>query len=183
MKNIPSQDVQLKDKCFEMYLSEQQIQQKIAEIAQWIDQEYADKTPILIGVLNGAFRFMADLVKHLQIPVEIGFIKVSSYHGMESGGKVMEDFEAHLAIQNRHIILVEDIIDSGLTAHFLINKFQSQQPASLEFATLLYKPLALKNPVDLKYVCFEIPNAFVVGYGLDYDNLGRELNHIYKLKL
>lgn len=175
--------VQLKDKLFVESISEIAIQQRIQAIALQIDQDYQGKTPILIGVLNGAFRFLADLVKYISIPVQISFIKLASYHGnTSSSGSVKQLIGLDIDLTNQDVILVEDIVDTGLTAKALFENPILQNTQSLHFATLLFKKDSLKEAIDLKYVGFTIPNDFVVGYGLDYDNLGRELNEIYKFE-
>jgi hypoxanthine phosphoribosyltransferase len=174
--------VQIKDKTFVMSLPQVEIQTKIQEIAQKINEKYADKTPILLGILNGSFRFMADLVKNLEIPIQTSFVKLASYQGTQSSGQVTELIGLSENIENQHLIIVEDIVDSGLTAQKIWATLSQQNPASLAIATLLVKPECLQVDLELAYIGFAIPNDFVVGYGLDYDGLGRELNDIYKLK-
>jgi hypoxanthine phosphoribosyltransferase len=174
--------VQIKDKTFVISLPQAEIQAKIQAIAQKINEKYADKTPILLGILNGSFRFMADLVKYLEIPIQTSFIKVASYHGTQSSGEITELIGLNENLENQHLIIVEDIVDSGLTAQKIWTMLKQQNPASLAIATLLVKPECLQVELDLAYIGFAIPNDFVVGYGLDYDGLGRELNDIYKLK-
>lgn len=146
-----------------------------------LNQDYEGRCPIFIGVLNGSFLFMADLLKEMEIPCEVGFIRVSSYKGTERSGKVKEVFGMPEDLQGRHIILVEDIVDTGFTLKYILEKVHLQQPASVRVCTLLYKPAAIQTPIkELEYIGFEIPNEFVVGYGLDYDGLGRNLKDIYR---
>lgn len=146
---------------------------RVQELARQINEEYANKEPLLVVVLNGAFVFAADLVKNLTIPCQITFIRVASYMATESGGQVKQILGLTDDIANRDLIIVEDIVDTGLTMTELCNQFRAKGPASIAIATLLFKPSALKQPLKLQYVGFEIENRFVLGYGLDYDGLGR----------
>jgi hypoxanthine phosphoribosyltransferase len=177
--------VEVADKTFKIMIDAESIQQRIAELGKQINLDFADKKPILIGILNGSFLFMADLVKQIDIPCEIAFMKVSSYHGgMESKRVVTEDYDLKMNISNRHLIIVEDIVDTGTTMRFIVDKLKARKPASINIATLLYKPEALEHQIDeLNYIAFEIENKFVVGYGLDYKGLGRNLNEIYQVVL
>ncbi|MEP7264334.1 MAG: hypoxanthine phosphoribosyltransferase [Bacteroidota bacterium] len=174
--------VKVHDKEFETFIKAEDIQRRVAEMASIINIEYNNKRPLFIGVLNGALIFMADLVKHISVECELAFIKVSSYSGLESTGSVKNLIGLNESIKDRHIIIIEDIIDTGDTAVYIINELKKQEPASLKFATILFKPAALKHNIKPDYAGFEIPTDFVVGYGLDYDGLGRNLNDIYKLK-
>jgi hypoxanthine phosphoribosyltransferase len=174
--------VKVHDKEFETFIKAEDIQSRVTELGSIINIEYNNKRPLFIGVLNGALIFMADLVKNISIECELAFIKVSSYSGLSSTGSVKNMIGLSEPVKDRHIIVVEDIIDTGDTALYIINELQKQQPASLKFASILFKPAALKQNVKPDYVGFEIPPDFVVGYGLDYDGLGRNLNDIYKLK-
>jgi len=146
-----------------------------------LNVDFENRCPVFIGVLNGSFLFMADLLKEIDIACEVGFIKVASYHGTESTGKIKEAFGLPEDLKDRDVILVEDIVDTGLTLKYILEKVHAQNPASVTVCSLLFKPAALKEPIEeLKYVGFEIPNEFVVGYGLDYDGLGRNLKDIYR---
>ncbi len=174
--------MQIKDLDFEPYLSRATIQQQLAKLAEDINRDYAGKDPIFIAVLNGAFIFMADLARHISIPSEITFVKVKSYEQLQSRGEHREFIGLEVSIQGRHVVVVEDIVDSGNTIQFLLQQLRQQNPESIAIATLLFKPEALKHTLDLNYVGFQIPNDFVVGYGLDYDGFGRNLSDIYKLK-
>ena len=174
--------VKIHDKVFETFISAETIQQRVEEMAAMINIEYNGKRPLFIGVLNGALIFIADLIKHISIECELAFIKLSSYNGVESTGVVKNMIGLSDSIQGRHVIIVEDIIDTGDTALYIIKELEKQNPASLKFASILFKPAALRQPVAPDYFGFEISPDFVVGYGLDYDGLGRNLNDIYKLK-
>lgn len=174
--------VKVHDKEFETFIKSETIQARVQEIAAMINIEYNGKRPLFIGVLNGALLFMADLVKNTTIECELAFIKVSSYTGLQSTGQVRNMMGMPDSVKDRHIIVVEDIIDTGDTALYIINELKKMQPASLKFATILFKPAALRQDIKADYVGFEIPPDFVVGYGLDYNGLGRNLNDIYKLK-
>lgn len=171
----------IKDKEFVPYLESKRIQETITQLASRINQDYAGKTPLLLAVLNGSFMFAADLMRNLNIPVEISFIRLSSYKSTRSSGRVKELIGLEENIFGRHLIIVEDIVDTGLTMRHLLNELQELGPKSLEVATLLHKSEATKEVIDLKYVGFVIPKKFVVGYGLDYDGQGRNLNDIYSL--
>jgi hypoxanthine phosphoribosyltransferase len=174
--------VKVHDKEFETFITADRIQARVAEIASMINIEYNGKRPLFIGVLNGALIFMADLIKNISVECELAFLKVSSYTGTSSSGTVKNLIGLNEAIQGRHVIIVEDIIDTGDTAVYLIQTLRELKPASLKIATILFKPAALKQDIKPDYSGFEIPPDFVVGYGLDYDGLGRNLNDIYKLK-
>jgi hypoxanthine phosphoribosyltransferase len=173
--------IKVHDRSFDIYLSEQTIQAKVAELALQINQDYADKRPLFIAILNGAFMFAADLFRHLTIDAEICFIKLVSYKGMRSSGHVTTAIGLDQDLYNRHVVIVEDIVDTGKTLGIFLPKLHHQQLASLQIAALLHKPEATKHPLDLRYVGFSIPNKFVVGYGLDYDGLGRNLKEIYQV--
>ena len=173
--------VKVHDKQFETYLSEEQIQKRVKEMAEAINKDYAGKRPLFIAILNGSFMFAADLFKHLNIEAEICFIKLASYKGMKSSGKVVTSIGLEEDVYGKDIIIVEDIVDTGKTLHRFLPKLMHQQPKTLKIATLLHKSEATEYPVKLDYVGFNIPNKFVVGYGLDYDGLGRNLKEIYQL--
>jgi hypoxanthine phosphoribosyltransferase len=163
-------------------ISEEKIQSRISELATDISNEFKDEIPILIGILNGSFIFMSDLMRKLTIDCEMDFIKLSSYAGKESVGTVtlLKDISAN--ITNRHVIVVEDIIDSGLTIKFLRDRLQGAKPKSVTIVTLLLKPEIANLDFDVDYVGFEIPPEFVVGYGLDYNQKLRHLPEIYRIE-
>jgi hypoxanthine phosphoribosyltransferase len=173
--------IRLHDKTFDIYLSESTILEKVKEIAEQISNDYEGKNPLFIAILNGSFMFAADLFKQLTIDAEICFIKLASYKGVRSTGHVTTAIGLDHDIFNRHVIIVEDIVDTGKTLGFFIPKLHHQQPASLKIAALLHKPEATLHPLEIDYTGFSIPNKFVVGYGLDYDGLGRNLREIYQL--
>ena len=176
------QTITIKDKSFSLSISSDSIQNRIKELAKQINADYKDKRPLFISVLNGAFLFTADLFKQLDIDCEISFLRVSSYEGgVASTGQLRNLLWVNEDIKNRHIILLEDIVDKGDTATFILEELNKQQPADIRIATLLLKPNALKYDIKIDYVGFEIPNDFIVGYGLDYDGLGRNLGNIYKI--
>ena len=173
--------IKVHDKSFETYLSEEVILQRVKEIAAEIANSFADKKPLFIAILNGSFMFASDLFKHLNVEAEICFIKLASYKGMKSSGNVVTSIGLEVDLFGRNVIIVEDIVDTGKTLHNFLPKLVHQQPASLKIVTLLHKPEATEYPLQLDYVGFSIPNKFVVGYGLDYDGLGRNLKEIYQL--
>lgn len=173
--------IQVHDKQFVPYLTAEKIQQRILELAQAISTDYAHTKPLFIAILNGSFMFAADLFRRVTVDAEISFIKVASYKGMRSTGNVVTSIGLEQDIYGRHLIIVEDIVDTGKTLHNFLPTLQHQQPASLKIVTLLHKPEATEFPLTLDYVGFSIPNKFVVGYGLDYDGLGRNYNEIYQL--
>lgn len=174
--------LQLHDKTFEIFLSEEEIQSEIKSLGMRINKDYAGKDVVFIAVLNGAFMFAADLMKTVTIPCEITFVKVSSYQGMNSTGRVDEVIGITRSIKNKHVVILEDIVDTGITMEKLFTLLSVEHPASIEIAALLFKPEAFKGKHTPSYIGFSIPNKFVVGYGLDYNELGRNTQHIYQLK-
>ena len=175
-------EITLFDKTFEPYLPEALIQEKIKELAGVINTEYKGKKPLFIAILNGSFMFAADLFKSIELEAEICFIKLASYKGSKSTGNVVTSIGLDADINHRHVIILEDIIDTGKTLHEFLPQLQNQQPNSLRVAVLLHKPDATLYPIKIDYCCFSIPNRFVLGYGLDYDGYGRNLKEIYQLK-
>jgi hypoxanthine phosphoribosyltransferase len=174
--------VEVKDKKFVPYLSEADLSQRISSMGAKISSDFGDKTPVLLGVLNGAFMFLSDLAKAIDVPVEIQFVKVASYESTASTGKVKDLIGLNIDLTGREVVIVEDIVDTGLSMKHILNIVGEKNPAKISIATLLLKPEALKEPLDIEYIGFEIPNKFVVGYGLDYDGLGRNLKEIYQLQ-
>lgn len=174
--------IQIHGKYFVPYLSEQQIQEKVKALAATLDNDYAGKKPLFIAILNGSFMFAADIFKYLQIEAEICFIKLASYKGTKSTGQVLTAIGLDTDITGRQVIIVEDIIDTGKTLNEFLPQLYNQQPASLKIAVLLHKPEATVLPVNIDYCCFSIPNKFVVGYGLDFDGVGRNISSIYQLQ-
>ena len=173
--------IKVHDKTFETYLPEDIIQKRVQELAAAINRDYAGKRPMFIAILNGSFMFASDLFKHLTIEAELCFIKLASYKGFKSSGNVVTSIGLEDDIFNKEIVIVEDIVDTGKTLHNFLPKLEHQQPKSLKIATLLHKSEATEYPLQLDYIGFDIPNKFVVGYGLDYDGLGRNLKEIYQL--
>jgi hypoxanthine phosphoribosyltransferase len=159
-------------------IEEEEIKQKVGELGRMINAEYRDKKPILIGVLKGAFMFLADLLREIEVPVELDFLSIHSYDGTESSGVVRITHDLSLNIEDRHVILVEDIIDTGRTVSYILENLQTRKPSSLVVCSLLSKEARRVVDVPLTYVGFTIPSAFVVGYGLDYDNRYRNLKYI-----
>ena len=174
--------IQVLDKEFVPYLSEKEIQEKITALAVQLNKDYAGKKPIFLSILNGSFLFTADLFKQITIEAEVCFIKLASYKGMTSSGNIITAIGLEANVRGRDIIILEDIIDTGKTLHHYLPQLLSSSPASVKIAVLLNKKEALQFPVQIDYTCFEIPNKFVVGYGLDYDGLGRNSKDIYQLK-
>jgi hypoxanthine phosphoribosyltransferase len=175
------QSIRVHDKSFVPYLTETTIQERIGDMAAEINRDYAGKRPLFIAILNGSFMFAADLFKHLTIDAEVCFIKLASYKGMRSSGNIITAIGLDQELFGRHVVIVEDIVDTGKTLTEFLPKLMHQQPASLKIAALLHKPEALQFPLNLDYLGFSIPDKFVVGYGLDYDGLGRNLKEIYQL--
>jgi hypoxanthine phosphoribosyltransferase len=173
--------IKVHDKSFETYLDEAKILNRIKEIAKAINNEYKGKRPLFIAILNGSFMFASDLFKLLDIEAELCFIKLASYNGMKSSGNVVTSIGLEDDLFGREVIIVEDIVDTGKTLHNFLPKLLHQQPKSLKIASLLHKSAATEYPLTLDYVGFDIPDKFVVGYGLDYDGLGRNLKEIYQL--
>ncbi len=177
-----STTIQVHDKHFVPYLTSEEIVAKVKALAEQLNVDYAGKRPLFISILNGSFMFSADLFKYLTIEAEICFIKLASYKGTKSTGQVLTAIGLDTDISGRHIIILEDIIDTGKTLNQFLPQVLNQQPASLKIAVLLHKPEATIFPVTIDYTCFSIPNKFVLGYGLDYDGLGRNLAQLYQLK-
>ncbi|MCH7397599.1 hypoxanthine phosphoribosyltransferase [Belliella sp. DSM 107340] len=174
--------VKLKDKEFVPFISAESIDQRLKILGAQISKDFKNDNPILLGVLNGSFMFLSDLAKYIDIPSEFTFVKLSSYSGENSTGKVKSLIGLDSDLKGRKVIVVEDIVDSGLSMSHLLEILQTKEPLDISIVSLLFKPEALKFPVEIDYVGFEIANKFVVGYGLDYDGLGRNLPSIYQLK-
>ena len=173
--------VTLADKTFRLYKTENEILQAIRQVAARLNDDYLGKRPVIVPILNGAFMFASDLMKELMLDCEISFVKAASYHGTQTTGTVDTLIGLNYSIEGRHVLLVEDIVDTGTTLSRLLPAVQAQGPASVRIATLLMKPQALQVPLDVHYVGIEIPNDFIVGYGLDYNGLGRNLRNIYQV--
>jgi hypoxanthine phosphoribosyltransferase len=175
-------EVHLHDLTFVPFISADAIEKTVRELAAKIDRDYQDRNPILLIVLNGAFIFAADLVRKITIPIQLDFVKLSSYQGTSSSGKMNEHFLWQTDLKGKDVIIVEDIVDRGHTLFYLKEKIKQHQPATIEVACLLKKPEAYQYTDIIRYEGICIPNDFVVGYGLDYDGLGRDLDSIYRKK-
>ena len=174
--------IQVHDKTFVPYISGEEILDKVKTLAARLNDDYKDKRPLFISILNGSFMFSADLFKYLTIEAEICFIKLASYKGTKSSGQVITAIGLDMDITGRNIVILEDIIDTGKTMNQFLPQVYNQQPASLKIAVLLHKPEASVFPLHIDYTCFTIPNKFVLGYGLDYDGLGRNLPELFQLQ-
>ncbi len=174
--------IKIKDKEFDLFIPETEILSAIDKIATQINKELDGKDPLFICVLNGSFMFAAELMKRVSIPCEISFVRMSSYQGTKSTGKIKEVYGLEETITDRTIVIIEDIVDTGHTISLILDQLSCDNPKELKIATLLFKPNALKNDVKLDYVALQIPNDFIVGFGLDYDGYGRNLANIYKIK-
>ena len=173
--------VTIKDRTFGISISSEQIQKRVGELGAQIEHDLKGKNPIFIPVLNGAVVFFADLLKHISFECEISFVRVSSYNGTQSTGQIKDVLGLNENIEGRCVVIVEDIVDSGDTMMYLYNDLKKRNPSEIKIITLLLKPDALKHHLNLDYVGFVVPADFLVGYGLDYDGLGRNLNDIYKI--
>jgi hypoxanthine phosphoribosyltransferase len=173
--------IRVHDKDFEPYLAAEEITEKIQGIASKVDKDYAGKKPLFVAILNGSFMFASDLFKAITIEAEICFIKLASYKGTKSTGQVITAIGLDTDMHGRHVIILEDIVDTGKTLSEFLPQLEHQQPASLKIAALLHKPEATVYPIKVDYLGFSVPNKFLLGYGLDYDGLGRNIPSIYKL--
>lgn len=173
--------IKVHNKEFVPYLTSSEIDVQVQRVADEINRDYADKNPIFVAILNGAFIFAADLFKKITIEAEICFIKLASYKGVKSTGKVITAIGLDTDLYGRDVIILEDIVDTGKTLFQFLPQLEHQNPASLKVASLLHKPDATVHHINIDYLGFTIPNKFVVGYGLDYDGLGRNIKEIYQL--
>jgi hypoxanthine phosphoribosyltransferase len=176
------QEIRIHDKVFIPYLSQTEIETAVKTLAETISKDYADKNPLFIAILNGSFMFAAELFKWLAIPAEICFIKLASYKGTTSSGHVITSIGLDTEVKDRHVIILEDILDTGKTLNSFLPQLYNMNPASLKIAALLHKPDATIYNVPLDYNGFKIPSKFVVGFGLDYNGLGRNIPALYQLK-
>lgn len=174
-------NIKVHDKTFVPYLSADEITGKVRDLAGKLDEEYKSRKPLFVAILNGSFMFASDLFKYLNIDAEICFIKLASYKGTKSTGHVMTAIGLDTDLHRRNVIVLEDIIDTGKTLSQFLPQLTNQQPASLKIAVLLHKAEATVYPLNIDYKCFTIPDKFVVGYGMDYDGLGRNLPELYQL--
>ncbi len=173
--------VKIKDKTFKTSITEAEIKKRVKALAQQISKDMDGKVPLFLGVLNGAFIFAADLIREMTIPCEISFVKLASYEGTFSSGKIKEVLGINEDLTGRTVVIVEDIVESGKTMKNMIETLGTRNPASVHICTLFFKPDKLQEELKLDYVAFRIPDDFIVGYGLDYDHQGRELKDIYTI--
>ena len=173
--------VKIKDKSFRVSIPEAEIKTRVKALAEQMSKDLEGKNPIFLAVLNGAFIFAADLMREMTIPCEISFVKLASYQGTTSTGKVKEVFGINENLSGRTVVIVEDIVESGQTMKQMIESLGTRNPESVRICTLFFKPEKLKEDLNLDYVAFRIPDDFIVGYGLDYDGLGRELKDVYTI--
>jgi len=173
--------VKIKDKSFRTSIPESEIKARVKAVAQQISKDMAGKTPLFLGVLNGSFIFAADLMREMTIPCEVSFVKLASYQGTTSTGKVKEVIGINEDLSGRTVVIVEDIVESGQTMKQMVESLGTRNPESVHICTLFFKPDKLKEELTLDYVAFRIPDDFIVGYGLDYDGLGRELKDVYTI--
>lgn len=174
-------EIQVNNRKFHPYLTADQIDLEITRLAELINNDYAGKRPLFIAILNGSFMFASDLFKKITIDAEISFIKLASYKGTRSTGHVITSIGLDESLKDRHVIILEDIVDTGKTLQQFLPQLHDQRPASLKIAALLHKPDALLHPIRIDYLGFEVPNKFLLGFGLDFDGLGRNLKEIYQL--
>ena len=173
--------IQVKDKLFAPFLREEEIQKEIKRVASEINRDYAGKEPLFLCILNGSFMFAADLLKNVTVPCNVSFVKVASYQGTETTGKVKELMGLQESVEGRDVIIIEDIVDTGYTMRDVLDSLAEKHAASVQVCALLCKPDKLKVDINLKYLAMNIPNGFIVGYGLDYDGFGRNSRDIYKI--
>lgn len=173
--------IKIKDKSFRVSIPEAEIKTRVKALAEQMSKDLKGKNPIFLAVLNGAFIFAADLMREMTIPCEISFVKLASYQGTTSTGKVKEVFGINEDLSGRTVVIVEDIVESGQTMKQMIESLGTRNPASVQICTLFFKPEKLKEELTLDYVAFRIPDDFILGYGLDYDGLGRELKDVYTI--
>lgn len=174
--------IQVLDKTFEVFITREEIQKEVVSLAKQINEEFNGEEVIFIAVLNGSFMFASDIMKCISLQSEISFIKMSSYHGTESTGRVDELIGLNNNLKGKNVIILEDIIDTGITMDKIISLMDDQEPKTVRICSLLYKPEAFRGQHKPDYIGFSIPNAFVVGYGLDYNEKGRNLDAIYQIK-
>lgn len=176
-----SRIIKVKDKTFAVTISERVIKRQIRRVAEQINHDYEGKKPVFLAVLNGSFIFAADLLREIDLPCEISFVKLASYQGTNTTGNIREVIGLNIDITGRPVIIVEDIVDTGLTMAHMLETLKGQKPESIDICTLLLKPSKLQVKLDIRYCCKQIPDDFVVGYGLDYDGFGRNTKDIYTI--
>lgn len=175
------QTIQVKDKSFSLLISEKEILKEVKRIALQINKDYKGKEPVFLAVLNGSFIFVSDLLKEVNLPCEVSFVKLASYQGVNTTGQIREVIGLNIDLTDRPVIIVEDIVETGLTMAHMLEVLRQQNPASIDICALLLKPGKLRVDLDIRYCCLEIPDDFIVGYGLDYDGYGRNTRDIFTL--
>jgi hypoxanthine phosphoribosyltransferase len=173
--------VKILDKSFGIFIEEKTIKNRIAELGKEISEDFKGETPVFLGILNGSFMFASDLLQNISIDCKISFLKLASYQGTTSTGNVRQLIGLNEDLKGKPVIILEDIVDTGITIEHIIKQLQAYEPSEIRVASLLLKPEAYQKEEKIDYVGFEIPNKFIIGYGLDYDGLARNLKHIYQL--
>ncbi|MBQ8050736.1 MAG: hypoxanthine phosphoribosyltransferase [Bacteroidaceae bacterium] len=176
-----AQTIQVKDKTFAVSIPEAQIQAEVRRVAKEIVRDYQGQNPVFLAVLNGSFIFAADLLREVDMPCEVSFVRLASYQGVSTTGEIREIMGLNVDVTGRPVIIVEDIVDTGLTMAHMLDTLRRHNPSSIDICTLLLKPGKLQVSLDIRYCCLQIPNDFIVGYGLDYDGYGRNTKDIYTL--
>lgn len=176
-----SNTIQVKDKTFAVSIPQEKIISEVKRVAGEISRDYAGREPVFLAVLNGSFVFAADLLREISLPCEISFVRLASYQGVSTTGEIREIMGLNIDITGRPVVIVEDIVDTGLTMAHMIETLKKHNPSSVDICTLLLKPGKLQVDLDIRYCCMQIPNDFIVGYGLDYDGFGRNTKDIYTL--
>jgi hypoxanthine phosphoribosyltransferase len=170
-----------KDKQFELFLTSEAIQTRLKEMCAQVNTDYADKKPVFLGILNGVFRLAGDVFNYIDLECEVSFVKLKSYVGTESSGELTTMLGLDVDLKGRHVVLLEDIVDTGRTLYKFLPELEKMNPASVAILTLLNKPDAMEHDIPMKYIGFKVPNNFLIGYGLDYDGWGRQHNAIYTI--
>ena len=173
--------IQVKDKTFAVSIPQEKIISEVKRVAGEISRDYAGREPVFLAVLNGSFVFAADLLREISLPCEISFVRLASYQGVSTTGEIREIMGLNIDITGRPVVIVEDIVDTGLTMAHMLETLKKHNPSSVDICTLLLKPGKLQVDLDIRYCCMQIPNDFIVGYGLDYDGFGRNTKDIYTL--
>lgn len=176
-----SNTIQVKDKTFAVSIPQEKIISEVKRVAAEISRDYAGREPVFLAVLNGSFVFAADLLREISLPCEISFVRLASYQGVSTTGEIREIMGLNIDITGRPVVIVEDIVDTGLTMAHMLETLKKHNPSSVDICTLLLKPGKLQVDLDIRYCCMQIPNDFIVGYGLDYDGFGRNTKDIYTL--
>ena len=176
-----SNTIQVKDKTFAVSIPQEKIISEVKRVAGEISRDYAGREPVFLAVLNGSFVFAADLLREISLPCEISFVRLASYQGVSTTGEIREIMGLNIDITGRPVVIVEDIVDTGLTMAHMLETLKKHNPSSVDICTLLLKPGKLQVDLDIRYCCMQIPNDFIVGYGLEYDGFGRNTKDIYTL--